>query len=165
MLLAMGAAVFLESLALLVFGEKQRGVPTVMTGVVPIFDARLPKSRILVVFVAAALIASLVVFVQYTRTGRALRAMAQDREAAALQGVNVRRLSAFGFGLGAGLAGLAGGLRLHLRGLFRRRHRDLDQVLHHDHDRRRRRHLGRDPRRLRARLHGIDWRMRFCPAR
>ena len=110
MLLAMGAAVFLESLALLVFGEKQRGVPTVITGVVQIFDARLPKSRILVVFVAAALIASLIVFVQYTSTGRALRAMAQDREAAALQGVNVRRLSAFGFGLGAGLAGLAGGL-------------------------------------------------------
>jgi branched-chain amino acid transport system permease protein len=110
MLLAMGTAVFLESLALLVFGEKQRGVPAVATGVVEIFDARLPAGRIVVLALAAILIASLMLFIEYTRLGRALRAMAQDREATALQGVNLKWLSAFGFGLGAGLAGLAGGL-------------------------------------------------------
>jgi branched-chain amino acid transport system permease protein len=110
MLLAMGTAVFLESLALLVFGEKQRGVPALATGVVQLFDARLPISRIVVMLVAAVLIIALIIFVERTRTGRALRAMAQDREATALQGVNLKWLSALGFGLGAGLAGLAGGL-------------------------------------------------------
>lgn len=110
MLLAMGTAVFLESLALIVFGEKQRGVPPVATGVVEILDARLPMGRVVVIGVAVVLIAALVFFIGYTRTGRALRAMAQDRDATALQGVNLKWLSAVGFGLGTGLAGLAGGL-------------------------------------------------------
>ncbi|MFO1352245.1 MAG: branched-chain amino acid ABC transporter permease [Gammaproteobacteria bacterium] len=110
MLLAMGTAVFLESLALIVFGEKQRGVPPIATGVLEVFDARLPVSRAYVLAVAALLIAALMAFIGYTRTGRALRALAQDRDATALQGVNLKWLSALGFGLGAGLAGLAGGL-------------------------------------------------------
>lgn len=115
MLLAMGTAVFLESLALIVFGEKQRGVPSIMSGVLEVFDARLPYSRIIVMATAAILIFGLIVFIGYTRTGRALRAMAQDRDATALQGVNLKWLSALGFGLGAGLAGLSGGL---LVGIF-----------------------------------------------
>lgn len=110
MLLAMGTAVFLESLALIVFGEKQRGVPPIATGVIEVFDARLPTGRIVVIVVAAMLIAALMAFIGYTKTGRALRAMAQDREATALQGVNLKWLSAMGFGLGTGLAGLSGGL-------------------------------------------------------
>ena len=110
MLLAMGTAVFLESLALIVFGEKQRGVPPIATGVIDLFGARLPTGRIVVIVVAAMLIAALMAFIGYTKTGRALRAMAQDREATALQGVNLKWLSAMGFGLGTGLAGLSGGL-------------------------------------------------------
>ncbi|MDR7222967.1 branched-chain amino acid ABC transporter permease [Aminobacter aminovorans] len=110
MLLAMGTAVFLESLALIVFGEKQRGVPPIATGVFDLFGARLPTGRIVVIVVAAMLIAALMAFIGYTKTGRALRAMAQDREATALQGVNLKWLSAMGFGLGTGLAGLSGGL-------------------------------------------------------
>lgn len=110
MLLAMGTAVFLESLALIVFGEKQRGVPPIATGIVELFGARLPTGRIIVIVVAAMLIAALMAFIGYTKTGRALRAMAQDREATALQGVNLKWLSAMGFGLGTGLAGLSGGL-------------------------------------------------------
>ncbi|MEO5325978.1 branched-chain amino acid ABC transporter permease [Mesorhizobium sp. CC13] len=110
MLLAMGTAVFLESLALIVFGEKQRGVPPIATGIVELFGARLPTGRIVVIIVAALLIAALMAFIGYTKTGRALRAMAQDREATALQGVNLKWLSAMGFGLGTGLAGLSGGL-------------------------------------------------------
>jgi branched-chain amino acid transport system permease protein len=110
MLLAMGTAVFLESLALIVFGEKQRGVPPIATGVIDLFGARLPTGRIVVIVVAAMLIAALMAFIGYIKTGRALRAMAQDREATALQGVNLKWLSAMGFGLGTGLAGLSGGL-------------------------------------------------------
>ena len=110
MLLAMGTAVLLEGIAFLLFGEKQRGVPPLVTGVYKIGDAYLPAGRALVLGLAAALIVCLLLFITYTRPGRALRALAQDREATALQGVNLGRISAFGFGLGAGLAGLAGGL-------------------------------------------------------
>lgn len=114
MLLAMGTAVFLESAALLIFGEKQRGIPSVVTGVQYVGGAILPNSRIMVMIIAALLIISLMLFIGKTRSGRALRALAQDREATALQGVNLKWISALGFGLGAGLAGLSGGLLIAL---------------------------------------------------
>ena len=110
MLLAMGTALLLENLALVAFGEKQRGVPPVVEGVFEIGDAYLPASRLLVMGMAALMIVGLLLFVQYTRPGRALRAIAQDKEVTSLQGVNINRMSMLGFALGAGLAGAAGGL-------------------------------------------------------
>ena len=110
MLLAVGTALLLENIALFAFGEKQRGVPPLISGVYRIGDAFLPAGRLLVVVLSFALIAALLLFVQYTKPGRAMRALAQDREATLLMGVNVDRISALGFGIGAMLAGLAGGL-------------------------------------------------------
>ena len=110
MLLAVGTALLLENIALFAFGEKQRGVPPVVTGVHQIGEAYLPTGRLLVVALSIALITALLLFVQYTKPGRAMRALAQDREVTLLMGVNVNRISALGFGLGAALAGLAGGL-------------------------------------------------------
>jgi branched-chain amino acid transport system permease protein len=63
---------------------------------------------ILVVIVALALMISLQWFVRTTNVGRAMRAVAQDREAAALMGVNVDRIISITFFIGAGLAGAAG---------------------------------------------------------
>ena len=54
---------------------------------------------------------------QYSKTGRALRALAQDRTAAQLMGVNVARYSMIGFALGAMLAGLVGGLLVTITGV------------------------------------------------
>jgi branched-chain amino acid transport system permease protein len=110
MLLAVGTALLLENLALVAFGEKQRGVPPVVEGVFEIGDAYLPASRLLVMGMAVLMIAGLLLFVQYTRPGRALRAIAQDKEVTYLQGVNINRMSVLGFALGAALAGGAGGL-------------------------------------------------------
>jgi branched-chain amino acid transport system permease protein len=110
MLLAVGTALLLENIALFAFGEKQRGVPPLVGGVYRIGDAFLPTGRLLVVVLAIVLIAALLLFVQYTKPGRAMRALAQDREATLLMGVNVDRISALGFGIGAMLAGLSGGL-------------------------------------------------------
>jgi len=120
MLLAAGTALLLDSLGLALFGEKQRGVAPVVAGVYEIFGAFVPASRALIfvlagglvgIFVlAGGLVGTLLLFIQYTRPGRALRAIAQDKETAALQGVDIDRYSALGFALGAALAGLAGGL-------------------------------------------------------
>lgn len=110
MLLAVGTALLLENLALFMFGEKQRGVPPVVSGVYQIFGAYLPASRLLVLVLSALLVIGLLLFVQYTKPGRAMRAVAQDKEVTLLMGVNVGRISALGFGIGAALAGLAGGL-------------------------------------------------------
>ena len=117
MLLAVGTALLLENVALFAFGEKERGVPDVVEGVYRLGGAFLPAQRLLVLAIALVLIGALLAFVQYTRPGRAMRALAQDREATLLMGVNVDRISTLGFGLGAGLAGLAGALLVTLSGV------------------------------------------------
>jgi branched-chain amino acid transport system permease protein len=110
MLLAAGTALLLDSLGLVVFGEKQRGVPPLVPGVYHVFGAFVPAGRVLIFFLAIVLVGAFLLFIQYTRPGRALRAIAQDREAAALMGVNINRYRALGFAIGAAFAGIAGGL-------------------------------------------------------
>jgi branched-chain amino acid transport system permease protein len=118
MLLAAGIAFFLDAVILLVFGEKQRGVPKIIDGVFN-WDFRLimPYDRILIGFLAILSIAAFVLYMQYSKTGRALRALAQDRVAAQLMGVNVDRYSMIGFALGAMLAGVVGGLLVTITGV------------------------------------------------
>jgi branched-chain amino acid transport system permease protein len=116
-LLAVGTALLLENLALFAFGEKERGVPDVVDGVLRVGSAYLPAGRILILAVSVALIAALLLFVQGTKIGRAMRAVAQDREVTLLMGVDIDRISAIGFGIGAGLAGLAGALLVTLSGV------------------------------------------------
>lgn len=57
---------------------------------------------------SVALLGTLFAFLQYTRTGRAIRATMQDRKAAQVVGIDVDRVSAVAFGIGVGLAGGAG---------------------------------------------------------
>ena len=86
-------ALLRENLALTLFGEKQRGVPPVVDGAFIYGDiteggAILTYPNVMVTVLAIVFIVALLLFVQYTRPGRALRAMAQDKEAARLQGVD-----------------------------------------------------------------------------
>ncbi len=118
MLLAAGLAFLLDAVILLIFGEKQRGVPKIVHGVFN-WDFRIimPYDRILIGCLAVACIVGFILFMQYSRTGRALRALAQDRTAAQLMGVDVERYSTVGFALGAMLAGVVGGLLVTIIGV------------------------------------------------
>jgi branched-chain amino acid transport system permease protein len=59
---------------------------------------------------ALLLTAALFAFVEYTETGRAMRAVAEDRIAATLMGIDVQRVNALAFGIGAACVGAAGAL-------------------------------------------------------
>lgn len=118
MLLAAGIAFLLDATSLLTFGEKQRGVPKILNGVLNLdFRLIMPYDRILVGVLALGSIAVFILYMNNSRTGRALRAMAQDKTAAELMGVDVGRYSTIGFALGAMLAGLVGGLLVTITGV------------------------------------------------
>jgi branched-chain amino acid transport system permease protein len=117
MLLAAATAFFFDAVILLIFGEKQRGVPKIVKGVFNEFGIILPYDRILVAVIAAFMIAAFILFMKYTKTGRAMRALAQDRVAAQLMGVQVDRYTMIGFAMGAMLAGVVGGLLVSITGV------------------------------------------------
>lgn len=117
MLLAAATAFFFDAVILLIFGEKQRGVPKIVKGVFNDFGIILPYDRIVVGLVAAVLILGFIAFMKYTKPGRAMRALAQDRTAAQLMGVRVDRYTMIGFALGAMLAGVVGGLLVSITGV------------------------------------------------
>ena len=118
MLLAAAIAFFLDAVILLLFGEKQRGVPKIMDGLLN-WDFRIvmPYDRILIGVLSIFIIVGFILYMQYSKPGRAMRALAQDRVAAQLMGVRVDRYSMIGFALGAMLAGVVGGLLVTITGV------------------------------------------------
>jgi branched-chain amino acid transport system permease protein len=118
MLLAAGIAFFLDAVILLLFGEKQRGVPKIVDGVLNWdFLIIMPYDRILVGCLAIVFIVGFVLYMHYSKPGRAMRALAQDPVAAQLMGVNVDRYSMIGFAMGTMLAGVVGGLLVAITGV------------------------------------------------
>jgi len=117
MLLAAAIAFLFDAVILLVFGEKQRGVPKILNGIFNDGGIVIPYDRVLVGVLAVVFIALFMAFMQFSKTGRAMRALAQDRVAAQLMGVNVDRYSMIGFAVGALLAGLVGGLLVSITGI------------------------------------------------
>jgi branched-chain amino acid transport system permease protein len=100
----------LEAAALLFFGPLNKGIPPPIKKVFSIGNVRFSGTRVLVIMVSAFLFIALTYFVARVKTGQAMRALAQDPEAASLQGIDVNRMSWLGFALGSALAGAAGGL-------------------------------------------------------
>jgi branched-chain amino acid transport system permease protein len=117
MLLAAATAFFFDAVILLIFGEKQRGVPKIVKGVFNTDGLIMPYDRIAVGALAIVFIAAFILYMQYSRPGRAMRALAQDRVAAQLMGVAVERYSMIGFAMGAMLAGVVGGLLVTITGV------------------------------------------------
>src|SRR5262245_45620762 len=75
MLLAAAIAFLLDAVILLLFGEKQRGVPKIVKGVFTSEGLIMPYDRIVIGILAIACIAAFMLFMQYTRPGRAMRAL------------------------------------------------------------------------------------------
>ena len=107
---ALGASIFLQNALMLVYGARFQVYPeeALPTGSVPIGPARVPAMRVAVVLVSVALMAALWLFVNRTRMGTAIRAVALDRDAARLSGIDVDAVVRTVFLVGPALGGVAG---------------------------------------------------------
>jgi branched-chain amino acid transport system permease protein len=104
-----GLAVALQNIALLVFGPQPKLLRTDWAGIpVEIGPVFLPLQRAIIPVIALLLVVTLHVVLRYSWTGRSLRAMAQHGGLAQLYGVDVKRVAAVTFAIGAALAGGAG---------------------------------------------------------
>ena len=115
LLSALGVSIFLQNLVLNFQGAKARSfavaslIPESLR-VIHVGDVVLSFMRILVIVVAFLLMALLTVMVKKTKVGKAMRATAQDIEAAAFMGVDTDRIIVLVFLIGSALGGAAGAL-------------------------------------------------------
>lgn len=108
---SIGFLMILQALAVMGFGVRMEHIPPVTQYVIEFSDkVRLPLARLFVIIAAIVLLSMLWVFLKKTRFGWALRAAAQDPEAAALQGISINQTARIAMFIGAGLAGIAGAL-------------------------------------------------------
>lgn len=87
-----------------------RNIPTPYMGVATIAGAHIGWQRLLVIPAAGAMMGLLWFFLHRVKLGKGLRAVAQDPEAAALQGISINKMTALAMGIAGGFAGLAGAL-------------------------------------------------------
>lgn len=109
---ALGVSFFIQNAVQLTLTAKFRNYETERlidpNAVLDLGSARLSAVRILVIVTAIVLMVVLQYLVRRTKLGKAMRAVAIDREAAAMMGVNVDQVIVFTFFIGSALAGAAG---------------------------------------------------------
>ncbi len=106
---AIGVSIVLQNLAMIVWGRQYLSFPPILD--VQIYDwhgATVTNIQLLIVAVAAFTMGGLLILVNRTRLGRAMRATAQNREVAGLMGVDANRVIAATFAVGSALAAVAG---------------------------------------------------------
>ncbi len=107
---SIGFLLILQTLAVLGFGLRNQTVPPVSQGRLTVGGAILTYERLYVIVATVVLLAVLWLFLRRSKFGWALRACAQDREAAALQGISINQTARYAMFIGAALAGVAGAM-------------------------------------------------------
>jgi len=118
LLFLFGTALILEQLIIIIWGTSglSAAAPEFLQGAFDLGFTYLPKYMVFNGLMAAAVIAAVWLLIERTRLGSQIRAGIDKREMAQCLGIDVSRLITAGFALGAGLAGLSGGLVLPLLG-------------------------------------------------
>jgi branched-chain amino acid transport system permease protein len=109
LLVFFGISTVVQNVTALAFSANNRGY-SYLDDVVAIGDTRIAANRLVALVIATAACAACVVFFRYARSGMAMRAIIQQRDAAALVGINVERINRQVFAIGFALAALAGAL-------------------------------------------------------
>jgi len=111
LLLLFGLWLVLQNVAYLIWGNEDQSIVTAYTySTIKIGFLSLAVTRVIVFAAGLAALAVLAWFISRTYTGKAVRAVSLNYEAARLAGINVERIAALSFGLGTGLAAFAGSL-------------------------------------------------------
>lgn len=108
---ALGVLLIVQNVAVMVFGSDfQTYSPPFGTNVVEIGTGVIPVYKLTVIGIALAAVPLVWAFLSKTATGKAIRAMSQNKEGAAIVGIGAREVSLITFALGSALVGLAGAL-------------------------------------------------------
>ena len=107
---AIGVSIFLQEAVRLYYpgAKSPLSFPVLIPGHVVVAGVRVEWREIFLLFAAVVLMIALQAFVQRSKTGRAMRATAQDPDAARLMGINTDRIIIITFAIGAALAAVAG---------------------------------------------------------
>jgi branched-chain amino acid transport system permease protein len=109
-LITFGLSFFLQNLALALFGPYPHRPTSFFRGAVDLGLVRVSADRLTASVLSLILLALLLLVINKTWIGKALQAVSQNKDAAAVVGINPLRMNTIAFGLGVGLAAVAGAL-------------------------------------------------------
>ncbi|MCJ7872751.1 branched-chain amino acid ABC transporter permease [Phaeobacter sp. J2-8] len=108
-LATIGLSIFLQNMAMIIWGSQGFHVPSVMGDMPMKFgDIYVVPQNLAIVFITLGIMVALHIFMNKSKVGTALRAAAQDKMAAATLGINVVFAIGLTWGISVGLAGIAG---------------------------------------------------------
>jgi urea transport system permease protein len=105
-----GISLILQQAVRTAFGPSNRevGTPSFMSGVIEVGGLAITLNRLWIIAFAGIVFAALLAVLRYTTLGLHMRAVTQNRSMASSMAINTGRIDALTFGLGSGIAGLAG---------------------------------------------------------
>ena len=104
---AIGVSYFLQNSAMLLWGTDTKIFPNVLRGSLNLGGLSIPYLTLITILTCIVIMVVLTLFINKTKTGRAMRACSEDKGAAALMGINVNRIISITFAIGSGLAAIA----------------------------------------------------------
>jgi len=106
---AIGVSILLQNIAMVIWGRQYKTFPQILsTNAHTIAGASITDLQIVIIVVSAALMVALLMLVNFTRLGRAMRATSENQTIAGLMGVNVNKIISATFVIGAALGAVAG---------------------------------------------------------
>lgn len=104
---AIGVSYFLQNAAMLMWGTDTKIFPTILEGTLTFGELSIPYLTLLTILSCIVIMVVLTMFINKTKTGRAMRACSEDKGAASLMGINVNQIISITFAIGSGLAAIA----------------------------------------------------------
>lgn len=112
LILAIGISIFLQNLAMMIWGRGYKTFPEVVeTFPIDVMGATVTNIQLSIMVISIVIMVALWLLVDKTRLGKAMRATAQNQEVAKLMGIDINRVISLTFVIGAGLGAIAGVMR------------------------------------------------------